>query len=386
MPKQAADSATRLVEALRRSPGAPTTRIYTGPESKAVWKLRESGPRAAANLPGTPPRYEGWDDAAVAPERLGPYLRELRRLLDDYQYAATFYGHFGHGCIHMQVTFDLQSDAGIRKYGAFVNDAADLVVRHGGSVSGEHGDGRSRSALLPKMFGPEVMSALGAFKGAWDPDNKLNPGNIVERTAADRAPAPRRRAATASTSIQPTRFQFPDDGGSLAAAAGRCIGIGECRKQDAGVMCPSYMVTLEEEHSTRGRAHMLAEALRGDVVRGGWNDEQVKASLDLCLSCKACKSECPTNVDIATYRAEFLSHYYEHRRRPLHAYAFGMVDRWLSLAAVSPMLANAMMQAPGLNGHRQEGARHRAGAHPPAAGPGEFPRVGPCPDGAAQRR
>jgi len=346
-PKQAADSATRLVEALKRSPGAPVSRIYTAAESKAVWKLRESGPRAAANLPGTPPRYEGWDDAAVAPERLGPYLRELRRLLDDYQYAATFYGHFGHGCIHMQVTFDLQSDAGIRKYGTFVNDAADLVVRHGGSVSGEHGDGRSRSALLPKMFGPEVMSALGAFKGAWDPDNKLNPGNIVN------PPQPTEHLRLSGGHqvhlIQPTRFQFPDDGGSMAAAAARCIGIGECRKQDAGVMCPSYMVTLEEEHSTRGRAHMLAEALRGEVVRGGWNDEQVKASLDLCLSCKACKSECPTNVDIATYRAEFLSHYYEHHRRPLHAYAFGMVDRWLSLAAVSPMLANAMMQAPGLN-------------------------------------
>ena len=247
----------------------------------------------------------------------------------------------------MQVSFDLRSEAGVRKYGAFVSDAADLVVRHGGSISGEHGDGKSRSALLPKMFGPELISAFAAFKSAWDPDNKLNPGNIVN------APQPTEHLRLNSGAVQlipATRFRFPDDGGSLAAAADRCIGIGECRKQDAGVMCPSYMVTLEEEHSTRGRAHMLAEALRGDVLRGGWNDEQVKRSLDLCLSCKACKSECPTNVDIATYRAEFLSHYYEHHRRPLHAYAFGMVDRWLSLASVSPMLANALMQAPGLNG------------------------------------
>jgi Fe-S oxidoreductase len=348
-PRPAGDAATRLVDRLKRSPGTPATRIYSAAESKAVWKLRESGPRAAANIPGTPPRWEGWDDAAVAPEKLGPYLRELRRLLDDYHYNATFYGHFGHGCIHMQVSFDLRSEAGVRKYGAFVSDAADLVVRHGGSISGEHGDGKSRSALLPKMFGAPLMLAFTAFKSAWDPDNKLNPNNIVN------APQPTENLRLAGGAgnvvhlIPATRFQFPDDGGSLAAATERCIGIGECRKQDSGVMCPSYMATLEEEHSTRGRAHMLAEALRGDVLHGGWNDEQVKHSLDLCLSCKACKSECPTNVDIATYRAEFLSHYYERHRRPLHAYAFGMVDRWLSLASVSPMLANAVMQAPGLN-------------------------------------
>jgi FAD/FMN-containing dehydrogenase/Fe-S oxidoreductase len=345
-PGQAAESAARLIDALKRSPNAPVTRLYTQPESKSVWKLRESGPRAAANIPGTPPRWEGWDDAAVAPEKLGGYLRDLRRLLDDYAYNATFYGHFGHGCIHMQVSFDLQSEAGVRKYGAFVNDAADLVVRYGGSISGEHGDGKSRSALLPKMFGPELMSAFGDFKSIWDPGNNLNPHNIVD---AQPATEHLRLGAGYAPLTPATRFKFPDDGGSLAAATQRCIGIGECRKQDAGAMCPSYMVTLEEEHSTRGRAHMLSELLRGDVLHGGWNDEQVKHSLDLCLSCKACKSECPTNVDIATYRAEFLSHYYETHRRPLHAYAFGMVDRWLSLAAIAPGLANAMMQAPGIS-------------------------------------
>jgi Fe-S oxidoreductase len=346
-PAAAADAAVRLVAALGRSTRPPAMRTYSVAESKAVWKLRESGPRAAANLPGAPPRWEGWDDAAVAPEKLGPYLRELRGLLDRYGYRATFYGHFGHGCIHMQVSFDLQTDAGVRKYGAFVGEAADLVVRHGGSISGEHGDGKSRSALLPKMFGPELMTAFATFKAVWDPENRLNPHNIVD------APQPTEhlRLATSRVHLVPaTRFQFPDDAGSLVSATQRCIGIGECRKQDAGVMCPSYMVTLEEEHSTRGRAHMLGEALRGDVLRGGWNDEQVKRSLDLCLSCKACKAECPTNVDIATYRAEFLSHYYETHRRPLHAYAFGMVDRWLSLASVSPGLANACMQAPGVSG------------------------------------
>jgi Fe-S oxidoreductase len=245
----------------------------------------------------------------------------------------------------MQVTFDLQSAAGVRKYGTFVDEAADLVVRYGGSLSGEHGDGKSRSALLPKMFGPELMSAFHEFKSVWDPGNRLNPHNIV-----DAAPAVDhlRLGASYAPLEPPTRFRFPDDNGSMAKAALRCIGIGECRKQDAGTMCPSYMATLEEEHSTRGRAHMLFEALRGEVVRS-WDDEQVKASLDLCLSCKACKSECPTNVDIATYRSEFLSHYYETHRRPLHAYAFGMVDKWLNMASIAPGLANAAAQAPGLN-------------------------------------
>jgi FAD/FMN-containing dehydrogenase/Fe-S oxidoreductase len=344
-PGLAQGTAEQLMAALKRSPGAPEMRLYSAGETKAVWKLRESGPRAAANIPGTPPRWEGWDDASVAPEKLGPYLRELRALLNAYSYQATFYGHFGHGCIHMQVSFDLQSAAGIRKYGAFVNDAADLVVRYGGSLSGEHGDGKSRSALLPKMFGAELMSAFREFKAVWDPANKLNPHNIVDAPAAVEH---LRLGAAYAPFEPPTRFKFPDDSGSMAKAALRCIGVGECRKQDAGTMCPSYMATLEEEHSTRGRAHMLFEALRGDIVRA-WDDEQVKESLDLCLSCKACKSECPTNVDIATYRSEFLSNYYETHRRPLHAYAFGMVDKWLSLASVTPRLANLAAQAPGLN-------------------------------------
>jgi len=345
-PAEARATAERLIDTLKRSPNAPATRLYTAQETKAVWKLRESGPRAAANIPGQPPRWEGWDDAAVAPERLGGYLRDLRALLDAYDYQATFYGHFGHGCIHMQVSFDLQSEAGVGKYGRFVDEAADLVVRYGGSISGEHGDGKSRSALLPKMFGPELMSALRDFKTVWDPANKLNPGNIVD---AQPAVMNLRLGASYAPRDPETHFKFPDDNGSMAKAALRCIGVGECRKHDAGAMCPSYMVTLEEEHSTRGRAHMLFEMLQGDVLQGGWNDDHVKESLDLCLSCKACKSECPTNVDIATYRAEFLSHYYENRQRPLHAYAFGMVDKWLQLASMSPGLANVMMQAPGLN-------------------------------------
>jgi Fe-S oxidoreductase len=321
-------------------------RLYSTAEAKAVWKIRESGPRAAGAGPGMPPRFEGWDDASVAPEKLGPYLRDLRRLLNEYNYDATYYGHFGHGCIHMQVSFDLFTENGIRKYAEFVDRAADLVVSYGGSLSGEHGDGQSRGALLPKMFGPELMKAFGEFKSVWDPGNKMNPHKVVDAYL----PTENLRLGADYKPRQPeTRFRFPDDGGSFAKASLRCIGLGECRKQDHGTMCPSYMVTLEEEHSTRGRAHMLWEMLQGEVLREGWKDEKIKHAMDLCLSCKACKSECPTNVDIATYRSEFLSHYYESRRRPVHAYAFGMIDRWARLASIAPRLANALNTAPGFS-------------------------------------
>ncbi len=335
--------ADRLQDLVARGPAPPEVRRYTSAEARAVWKIRESGPRAAGGGPGQPPRYEGWDDAAVAPEKLGRYLRELRTLLDEYGYQAAYYGHFGHGCIHMQVSFDLRSDAGVRQYGEFIDRAADLVVRHGGSISGEHGDGQARGALLPKMFGPELMGALREFKTLWDPDNRMNPGKLIDaypptaslRLGADYAP---REPAT--------HFAYANDGGSFANAALRCIGVGECRKLDAGTMCPSYMVTREERHSTRGRARMLFEMLQGEAVTGGWRDEGVKQSLDLCLACKACKSECPTNVDLATYKAEFLSHYYEGRRRPIRAYALGRVDRWLRLASRTPRLANGLMHSP----------------------------------------
>src|SRR6202035_2507907 len=284
-------------------------------------------------------------DAAVAPEKLGGYLRDIRKLLDEYGYTTAFYGHYGHGCIHMRVSFDLESENGIRNYGEFVERAADLVVSYGGSLSGEHGDGQSRGALLPKMFGPELMTAFGEFKRAWDPGNRLNPHKVLDAYL----PTENLRLGVDYKPLDPkTHFQFPEDDGSFAKAALRCIGLGECRKHDAGTMCPSYMVTLEEEHSTRGRAHMLFEMLQGEITRDGWNDEHVKKSLDLCLSCKACKSECPANVDVATYKAEFLSHYYESKRRPLRAHAFGKIDRWARLASVAPRIANFFSQAPGL--------------------------------------
>ena len=337
--------ARRLIDRLKQAADPPDIRLYTKSEARAVWKIRESGPRAAGSAPGSPPRWEGWDDASVAPEKLGAYLRDLRRLLDEYGYQAAYYGHFGHGCIHMQVTFDLVTENGIRRYGDFVDRAADLVVGYGGSISGEHGDGQSRGALLPKMFGTELMTAFREFKSIWDPDNKLNPHKLVDAYL----PTENLRLGADYRPLQPeTHFKFPDDGGSFAKASLRCIGLGECRKHDSGTMCPSYRVTLEEEHSTRGRAHLLFELLQGEIVRNRWKDEQVKRALDLCLSCKACKSECPTNVDIATYRAEFLSHYYESRPRPLNAYVFGMIDRWSRLASFAPGMANVFSRSPGL--------------------------------------
>ena len=344
-PGQTQSVARQLVDRLQRVTDPPGARIYSLSEARAVWQIRESGPRAAAFAPGAPPEWEGWDDSAVAPEKLGSYLRDIRKLLNEYGYRAAFYGHFGHGCIHMRVSFDLESENGIRKYGEFVERAADLVVGYGGSLSGEHGDGQSRGALLPKMFGAELMKAFGEFKATWDPGNKLNPHKVVNAYS----PTENLRLGADYKPLQPqTHFKFPEDDGSFSRATLRCIGLGACRKSDSGSMCPSYMVTLEEEHSTRGRAHLLFEMLQGEVVRGGWEDEHVKKALDLCLSCKACKSECPANVDIATYRAEFLSHYYENKGRPLHAYAFGMIDRWAQWASHAPRIANFFTYAPGL--------------------------------------
>jgi FAD/FMN-containing dehydrogenase/Fe-S oxidoreductase len=342
---EANQRAVQLIDRLKNVSTPPTTRLYTASEAKAVWQIREAGPRAAAFVPGAPAEWEGWDDSAVAPEKLGGYLRDIRGLLNEYQYRGAFYGHFGHGCVHMRVTFDLESEPGIRKYGEFIERASDLVVSYGGSLSGEHGDGQSRAALLPKMFGPELVEAFGKFKRAWDPENKLNPHKVVDaylptenlRLGADYRP---RRPET--------HFQFPEDEGSLAKATLRCIGLGACRKNEGGTMCPSYMATREEEHSTRGRAHMLFELLQGEVLRDGWEDEHVKKSLDLCLSCKACKSECPANVDLATYKAEFLSHYYEHKQRPLRAHLFGKIDRWARLASAAPGTVNFLSNAPGL--------------------------------------
>ncbi len=228
-------------------------------EEQHLWKVRESGLGATARIPGEKDAWEGWEDSAVPPERVGPYLRDLRKLFQKYGYNCALYGHFGQGCIHTRIDFELKTAEGVEHFRAFLNEAADLVVSHGGSISGEHGDGQSKAALLPKMFGPELVEAFREFKAIWDPDNKMNPHKVVDPYL----PGENLRLGPHYHPPQvATHFKFPDDHGSFSYATERCVGVGECRKEESGTMCPSYMVTKEEMHSTRGRAHLLFEMLQ----------------------------------------------------------------------------------------------------------------------------
>jgi FAD/FMN-containing dehydrogenase/Fe-S oxidoreductase len=345
---EAESQARGLMVALGRSTKPPQMTLFTNRQQiKWVWDVRESSLGVISYVPGEPLSWEGWEDSAVAPEKLGKYLRDLRKLMDAYEYRGTLYGHFGDGCVHNRMSFDLQSAPGIEKYRKFMEDAADLVVSYGGSLSGEHGDGQQRAELLPKMFGPELMQAFREFKALWDPDWKMNPGKLVEPYRMDEN---LRLGADYHPWDPKTHFQFPNDHGSFAHANLRCVGVGKCRQDEGGVMCPSFRVTREEEHSTRGRAHLLWEMTQGEVIKDKWRDEQVKDSLELCLSCKGCKSDCPVGVDVATYKAEFLSHYYEGRVRPRSAYAFANIDIWARLASRVPGLVNLNTQLPGLRG------------------------------------
>ena len=367
---EAEAQARGLMEALGRSAHAPSFRLLTDKrQARKAWEVRESALGAVSHVAGELPTWEGWEDAAVAPEKLGGYLREFRKLTEAYNYRCVVYGHFGDGCVHNRITFDLQSDEGLKKMRQFVEEAADLVVSYGGSLSGEHGDGQARAELLPKMFGPALVEAFQQFKALWDPDWKMNPGKVVLPGKLD---ADLRLGADYHPWEPETHFKFPQDGGSLAQATLRCVGVGKCRQYDGGMMCPSFRATREEEHSTRGRAHLLWEMTRGDVVRDQWRDASVKSSLDLCLSCKGCKSDCPVGVDVATYKAEFLSHHYEGRRRPLNHHAFGQVDRWARMASVFPGTANFFTQTAGLRGI----AKFMAGISPrrtlPAFAPTSF--------------
>jgi FAD/FMN-containing dehydrogenase/Fe-S oxidoreductase len=341
---EAESQARELMRTLGQSPTPPQMRLFADKQqAKRAWEVREAALGATSHVAGEPPGWEGWEDAAVTPEKLGSYLRDLFEKMKGYGYRSALYGHFGHACVHMRINFDLQSNPGIAKYRKFVEEAADLVVSYGGSFSGEHGDGQSRAELLPKMFGPELIQAFREFKALWDPDWKMNPGKVIEPYKLDEN---LRLGADYKPWEPKTHFRFPDDQGSLAYATLRCVGVGKCRHDEGGVMCPSFRATREEEHSTRGRAHLLWEMTKGDVIRDGWRDQHVKDSLDLCLACKGCKSDCPVGVDVATYKAEFLSHYYEGRQRPLGAYAFGNIDIWSRLASRVPGLVNLTTQLP----------------------------------------
>ncbi|MEX2586569.1 MAG: FAD-binding and (Fe-S)-binding domain-containing protein [Actinomycetota bacterium] len=319
-------------------------RIFDDPGQQArIWLIRKSALGATSFVPGQPPAWAGWEDSAVPPDRLGEYLRGLVELMSSYGYKAALYGHFGDGCVHTRIPFDLRSAPGIAAFRSFVEEAADLTLAMGGSLSGEHGDGQARGSLLPKMFGPRLMEAFRTFKRIWDPAGKMNPGKLVDAYPVDE----HLRLGTAYRPSQAaTMFAFPNDPEGFAGAATRCVGVGRCRN-DTGVMCPSYMVTREEKHSTRGRARLLFELLQ-EGPRARDSEQGVKEALDLCLACKGCKSECPVNVDMATYKAEFLSHYYRRRLRPSSAYSMGLIHWWLSAGSRAPGLANALLAVPGV--------------------------------------
>jgi Fe-S oxidoreductase/FAD/FMN-containing dehydrogenase len=336
--KDEADAkAKKLMDSLHGADKAPSMKLFDDPREEAIiWEVRKSGLGATAHVPEKPITWEGWEDSSVPPEKLGEYLRKLRDLFDKYGYGCDLYGHFGQGCVHTRIDFDLETAPGIEKFTRFLDEAAHLVVSLGGSISGEHGDGQSKAMLLPIMFGETLMGAFRDFKRTWDPDGLMNPGKVIDAYRPDEN---LRLGATYAPPEVDSPFGYPDDHGDFAHVSLRCVGVGECRKK-GGLMCPSYKVTMEEMHATRGRAHLLFEMLQGNPLRGGWKSEAVKESLDLCLSCKGCKGECPLHVDMATYKAQFMSRYYEGRMRPLSAHLFGRIDRWARVASHAPGLVN----------------------------------------------
>lgn len=342
---EARQRAQALIDDVGRE--ATSARLVDNDRHRAeIWQVREAGLGATARVPGLRETQPGWEDSAVAPEVLADYLRDLRQLQRRYDLEhASVYGHFGHGCVHSRMEFDLRTHRGIQRYREFLTAAADLVVSHGGSLSGEHGDGQARGELLGRMFGAELLEAFSRFKAVFDPGNRMNPGKVVHPYPLDTD----LRVGPGYAPAQPaTHFTYSHDSGSLATATERCVGVGECRRAGGGVMCPSYMVTREERHSTRGRAHLLNEMLRGEVITGGWSSPEVAEALDLCLACKGCKTDCPVNVDMATYKAEFLSHHYAGRIRPRSHYSLGWLPLWSQLLSPAPAIANVAIQLPGM--------------------------------------
>jgi len=373
---QAQDQAEALIAALREQPRPANAAIIDNPRiAHGLWELRESGLSATAKPQDAPDTWPGWEDSAVPTDRVGDYLRELGELLERGGHNASLYGHFAQGCIHTRISFDLSTASGIDHYRAFTEEAAELVVRHGGSLSGEHGDGQARGDLLGKMYSPEIVGAMGEFKRIWDPEQRMNPGRVVDALPRTEA----LKLASYHPSRPQTTFSFVDDHGDFVRAANRCVGVGECRRDSGGLMCPSYMATKDERHSTRGRARLLFEMLMGDVVEGGWQSEDVFEALDLCLACKGCKLECPVEVDIATYKAEFMAHYYERQWRPRQAYSLGWIHRWARIGAMMPRLGNLATQTPGLAWFAKwvAGASQRRG-RPTAGSPGAW-SCGPIP-------
>jgi FAD/FMN-containing dehydrogenase/Fe-S oxidoreductase len=347
--------AEALLEDVQRATHPPHVTFMDDPAKEdQLVEVREAGLGATAHPKGKHETWEGWEDAAVPPDRLGDYLRDFRGLLDKFGYdlsETALYGHFGQGCVHTRIPFELRTADGVATYRAFVEAAADVVVSYGGSLSGEHGDGQSRGELLTRMFGEQVVGLFGEMKAIFDPTNGMNPGKLVDPYPLDS----HLRLGTGFAHDEPaTYFAYPEDEHRFSAATMRCVGIGSCRStssDDGGgtVMCPSYMVTREEEHSTRGRARLLFEMIRGEVITDGWRSTEVRDALDLCLSCKGCKSDCPVSVDMATYKAEFLAHHYRGRLRPMAHYSMGWLPLWARFAGRAPAPVNALARAPGIS-------------------------------------
>ncbi|HET7823209.1 MAG TPA: FAD-binding and (Fe-S)-binding domain-containing protein [Ornithinibacter sp.] len=373
--------ANRLLEALEGHEHEPTHKFLDDPAKEdRLIEVREAGLGASAHPLGSHDTWPGWEDSAVPPNRLGDYLRDLRALLDEFGYDrdhTALYGHFGQACVHVRIPFELRTVDGITHYRAFAERAADLVTSYGGSLSGEHGDGQARGELLPKMFGDEVVALFGQVKALFDPHDRMNPGKLV-------APRPLDRDLRLGPDYAPrepsTFFAYPDDEGRFSRAALRCVGVGSCRNSvsEHQVMCPSYMVTREEEHSTRGRARLLFEMVRGTTITDGWRSTEVRDALDLCLACKGCKSDCPVGVDMATYKAEFLAHHYEHRLRPRAHYSMGWLPVWARVAGLAPEAVNAVTSRP-----RAAALLKRAGGIAPER---DIPRFAPHPFVRSWRR
>ncbi|MFP3464284.1 FAD-binding and (Fe-S)-binding domain-containing protein [Leifsonia sp. SIMBA_070] len=352
-PDEVRDKARRLRAALEKRDPAPTVREFDDPaHQRQIVEVREAGLGASAWIPGRPDTWPGWEDAAVPPDRLGDYLRDFGGLLREFDYDdVSLYGHFGHGCVHCRIPFDLTTEHGIAQYRAFIGRAAHLVADYGGSFSGEHGDGQARGELLPIMFGERLIEAFERFKALFDPDDRMNPGKVVKPYRAT-------ENLRLGTEYRPKvdvqlHFSYPHDEGRFDRAALRCVGVGNCRSHSGTVMCPSFRATNEEEHSTRGRSRLLFEMLSGDYrpgpVEDGWRSTEVLDALDLCLACKGCRSDCPVEVDMATYKAEFLSHHYEGRLRPAAHYTMGWLPLLARLVRVAPGLVNRAARLPGLS-------------------------------------
>ena len=339
-----AAEAVSLAQAMVAAAGAMAAAVIpAGPEASAIWRIREDGAGLGGRTPENKQAWPGWEDAAVPPDRLGAYLREFRKLLGSYQLDGLLYGHFGDGCIHVRIDFPLDQPGGAQVMRRFLADAAHLVTSHGGSLSGEHGDGRARSELLPVMYSPAALDAFGAFKHLLDPADLLNPGVLVRPRPLD---ADLRRPAAVPLPRQ-AGFAFAEDDGDLTKAAHRCVGVGKCRADSSGsggFMCPSYLATRDEKDSTRGRARVLQEMAQGTLVSAGWRSPEVRDSLDLCLSCKACSADCPAGVDMARYKSEVAYRAYRRRLRPRSHYALGQLPRWARWAGAAPRLVNALLR------------------------------------------